>query len=154
MRFVTLYLVQGDDSGGEVLAPVRVEVVVPDDPADLPRVVAEQLITARPEQLGRTDLVNALPSDGRVRSTELGDDGILELDLTNLGNVESALQRLAVAQIVFTLTELQGPGIEGVRFSVDGTEVAVPIENGVAAAGTPVTRDDEPSFVGGPTTTR
>jgi spore germination protein GerM len=95
-----------------------------------------------------------VPSDVQVRSTELGDDGVLDLDLTNLGKVESALQRLAVAQIVFTLTQLVDPGIDAVRFSVDGTEVAVPIENGVAPAGTPVTRDDEPSFVGRPTTTR
>lgn len=146
-QLVTLYLVQGDDTSGEVLVPVRARVVVPDDPADLPRLVAEQLIAASPEQLGRTDVVNALPRDVQVRSAEVGDDGVLDLDLANLGNAESALQRLAVAQLVFSLTELTDPRIDAVRFSVNGSEVAVPIENGVAAAGTAVDRSDEPSFV-------
>jgi spore germination protein GerM len=152
-RVVTLYLVQGDDTSGEVLVPVRREVVVPDDRADLPRVVAEQLIAASPEQLGRTDLVNAVPRDVQVRAAEVGDDGVLELDLANLGNAESALQRLAVAQLVFTLTELTDPSIDAIRFSVDGAEVTVPIENGVAPAGTAVDRGDEPSFIRGTRTT-
>jgi len=152
-RVVTIFLVQGDDSGGDVLVPVRTEIAAPDDPADLPRVVAEQLIAASPEQLGRADLVNALPSDVQVRSAVIGDGDVLELDLTNLGNVESTLQRLAVAQLVFTLTDLGTPQIDGVRFSVDGAEVAVPVESGVAAAGRPVGRSDEPSLVAHPATT-
>jgi hypothetical protein len=136
-RFVTLYLVQGDDTSGDALVAVRREVAVPAATADLPRVVAEALIAASPEQMGRADLVNALPSD-----------------LTNLGNVESSLQRLAVAQLVFTLTDLTVPQVSAVRFSIDGEEVAVPLEGGVAAAGTPVGRAEEPPLLSGPTTTR
>ena len=140
-RFVTLYLVQGDDTAGDALVAVRREVAVPEDTADLPRVVAEALIAAGPDELGRADLVNALPSDVQVRSAVVGDDGVLDLDLTNLGNVESSLQRLAVAQLVFTLTDLTVPQVSAVRFSIDGEEVAVPLEGGVAPAGTPVSRD-------------
>ena len=149
-RFVTLYLVQGDDTSGDALVAVRREVAVPEDTADLPRVVAEALIAAGPDELGRADLVNALPSDVQVRSAVVGDDGVLDLDLTNLGNVESSLQRLAVAQLVFTLTDLTVPQVSAVRFSIDGEEVAVPLEGGVAPAGTPVGRDDEPPLLSRP----
>ena len=48
-RFVTLYLVQGDDTAGDALVAVRREVAVPADTADLPRVVAEALIAAGPD---------------------------------------------------------------------------------------------------------
>jgi spore germination protein GerM len=146
-RFVTLYLVQGDDTAGDALVAVRREVAVPKDAADLPRVVAAALIAAGPDELGRADLVNALPSDVLVRSAVLGDDGVLDLDLTNLGNVESSLQRLAVAQLVFTLTDLTVPQVSAVRFSIDGEEVAVPLEGGVAPAGAPVSRNDEPPLL-------
>jgi len=146
-RIVTLYLVQGDDTAGDALVAVRRQVVSPVDNADLPAVVATALISVSPEQLGRADAVNAIPSDVRVRSAVLGADGVLDLDLTNLGNVESSLQRLAVAQLVFTLTDLSVPQVGAVRFSIDGKEVAVPLEGGVAPAGTPVGRDDEPSLL-------
>jgi hypothetical protein len=153
LQFVTLYLVSADETEGESLVAVRRAVPMPTDPAEVPRALAEALIGSSPDQLGRTDLVNALPSDVQVRSAVLGDDGVLDLDLTNLGNVESALQRLAVAQLIFTLTGPDDPTVRAVRFSVDGQEVAVPVENGVAAPGTPVTRADEPSLVPRPTAT-
>jgi spore germination protein GerM len=152
-RFVTLYLVQGDDTAGDALVAVRREVAVPAETADLPRVVAEALIAAGPDELGRADLVNALPSDVQVRSAVVGDDGVLDIDLTNLGNVESSLQRLAVAQLVFTLTDLTVPQVSAVRFSIDGQEVAVPLEGGVAPAGTPVSRNDEPPLLSRPSPT-
>jgi spore germination protein GerM len=147
LQFVTLYLVNADEREGESLVTVRRAAPVPTDPAEVPRAVVEALIGASPDLLGRTDLVNALPSDVQVRSAVLGDDGVLDLDLTNLGMVESALQRLAVAQLIFTLTALDDPVVRAVRFSVDGQEVAVPIEGGVAAPGTAVTRADEPSLL-------
>ena len=152
-RLVTVYLVQGDDSGGDALVPVRRLVAAPSDESDLPRVVAEAVIAASPEELGRADLVNALPSDVQVRSASVGDDGVLDLDLTNLGNVESALQRLAVAQLVFALTELTSPEVRAIRFSVDGKEVAVPLEGRVAPAGMPVSRADEVSLATATTAT-
>lgn len=146
-RFVTLYLVQGDDTAGDALVAVRRQVAVPADPAELPAAVVTALISASPEQLGRADLVNAIPSDVKVRSAVLGADGVVDLDLTNLGNVESSLQRLAVAQLVFTLTDLSVPQVSAVRFSIDGAEVAVPLEGSVAPAGTTVGRDDEPALI-------
>jgi spore germination protein GerM len=153
LQFVTLYLVNADEREGESLVAVQRAAPVPTDRAEVPRAIVDALIGASPDQLGRTDLVNALPSDVRVRSAVLGDDGVLDLDLTNLGNVESALQRLAVAQLIFTLTALDDPVVRAVRFSVDGQEVAVPIEGGVAAPGTAVARSDEPSLLPRATTT-
>jgi spore germination protein GerM len=143
LGFVTLYLVRADDSGDEGLVAVRRAVPVPADRAELPRAIVDALIVASPEEIGRTDLVNAVPSDVQVRSAVVDEDGVLELDLTNLGNVESSLQRLAVAQIIFTLTDLDDPAIRAIRFSVDGEEVAVPIEDGVAEPGAAVGRNDE-----------
>lgn len=153
LQFVTLYLVNADERAGESLVAVQRAAPVPSDPAEVPRAIVDALIAASPDQLGRTDLVNALASDVQVRSAVLGDDGVLDLDLTNLGNVESALQRLAVAQLIFTLTGLDDPVVRAVRFSVDGKEVAVPIEGGVAPPGTAVTRADEPSLIPRPATT-
>ncbi len=153
LQFVTLYLVNADEREGESLVAVQRAAPMPTDAADVPRAVVDALIDASPDQLGRTDLVNALPSDVQVRSAVLGDDGVLDLDLSNLGNVQSALQRLAVAQLIFTLTALDDPVVRGVRFSVDGKEVAVPIEGGVAPPGAVVTRADEPSLLTRPTAT-
>lgn len=144
-RVVTLYLVETDEAGTERLIGVRRAVPVPDDDDDVPAAVARALIAASPERLGRTDLVNALPPDAEVLSAEIDDDGVLLLDLSELGSVESALQRLAVAQLVFTLTEAS-PRIQAVRFTVDGEPVAVPVEDGVAAPGTPVRPSDDPSL--------
>jgi spore germination protein GerM len=151
-RFVTVFLVQGSDTGGDALVEVRREVAIPEEMDDLPRVVADALISASPEELGRADLVNAVPSDVQVRSAVIGPDGVLDLDLTNLGNVDGMLQRLAVAQFVYTLTDLTVPQISAVRFSIDGQTVAVPLEGGVAAPGTPVSRAEAPSLLPDPTT--
>lgn len=153
LRMVTLYLVDADEADGERLVAVQRAAPMPTEAADVPRAIVDALIAASPEQLGRSDLLNALPNDVGVRSAEVGDDGVLDLDLTNLGKVQSALQRLAVAQLVFTLTGVDDPDVRGVRFSVDGQEVAVPTADGVAPPGTIVTRADEPGLGPRPTTT-
>ena len=153
IREATLYLVRAEETGDEGLVAVLAEVERPATADDLPAALTTALIAARPDQLGRSDLVNALPTDAQVRSATVGDDHVLDLDLTNLGNVQSSLQRLAVAQLVFTLTELITPRIDAIRFSVDGQQVAVPIEGGVAGVGQPVMRLDEPSLLGSTTTT-
>jgi len=147
------FLVQGDDRDGEALVAVRLEVALPPDLREIPQAVAQALIAADPQRMGRPELVNAMPSGAQVRSAELDDDNVLDLDLTNLGNVGSELTRRAVAQLVFTLTELTVPKIDAVRFSVDGTPVSVPIEGGMASAGASVDRRDDPSIRSGPAPT-
>jgi spore germination protein GerM len=79
----------------------------------------------------------------------VGDDGVLDLDLSDLGEAEGTMQRLAVAQLVLTLTDLEVPPIDAVRFSVDGHEVAVPMGAKVVPAGTPVRPGDDPDLATG-----
>ncbi|WP_432488536.1 GerMN domain-containing protein [Kineococcus sp. SYSU DK018] len=56
----------------------------------------------------------------------------------DFANVGGANQLLAVAQLVWTLTEL--PGVRTVRFTVEGARVEVPTDEGLTSA--PVGRDD------------
>jgi hypothetical protein len=156
LQEVDLYLVRTDGSSGEALVPVPRTIRLPSSRDAAARALTEALITSSPELLSEPDLVNAVPSDVQVHSAVVRDDGVLELDLTNLGNSQSQLQRLAVAQLIFTLTGPERLGIDAIRFSVDGAEVAVPIEGKVAPPGTAVGRADEPSFLPAesPTTTR
>jgi spore germination protein GerM len=143
-RIETVYLVRSGRAGGaDALEPVAVEVAESGSPEDLPRRVIDALVAARPDALDRPDLLNAVPPDTQVRRAELGPDGVLDLDLTDLDTVEGTLQRLAVAQLVFTLTQLVEPRVDAVRFSVDGQPVAVPVERGTVPAGEPVTRADD-----------
>lgn len=146
-RMVTFYMVRSDENGMDALVPIRTDISRPTASADLPKAVVEALVATRPSDLGQADLVNALSRDIQVRSAVVGDDGVLDLDLTDLETTEIAMQRLAIAQLVFTLTDLAVPQIDAVRFSVDGREVAVPVEGKVIPAGTPVRPGDEPSLV-------
>ena len=58
-----------------------------------------------------------------------------------LSELEPLDQRLAIAQLVLTLT--RRPGIGQVIFVVDGVEISVPRGGGdLTVAGTPVTYDD------------
>ncbi len=68
-------------------------------------------------------------------------DGVLDLNLSSLG-VENARLRLAMAQIVFTATDLKTSGIQSVRVSIDGVPAAVPTQSGSADPGTPIMRTD------------
>lgn len=145
----TLYLVRTGDpasSGSERLEALVTDVPNASDPAQVPRLVIERLIGLSPTDLSRPGLVNALPTGTRVLSATVGADGVLDLNLSGLSSVESALQRLAVAQIVFTVTGLPSQDITGVRFSLDGTPAAVPVEEGTKGAGQVVTRDDYPKL--------
>lgn len=148
-RRETLYLVRTGDpatSGSERLEAVVIDVPGANDAENLPRTVVERLINLSPAELGQSGLVNALPKGTRVIAATVGDDDILDLDLSGLADIESALQRLAFAQVVFTVTGLTTTSIKGVRFSVDGEPAAVPVEEGTKGAGDVVKRDDYPKL--------
>lgn len=149
-RRQTVFLVQtGAADAADALVPVVVPVVRPADRRDLPRIVADAVIAANPTTLGRPDLLNALPAGMVVLRADLGDDGVLDLDVTELDTVEGSLQRLAVAQLVFSLTGLSDPRVDAVRFAVDGELVAVPVERGSVPAGVPVSRADDLGLLAG-----
>jgi spore germination protein GerM len=146
-RKATIYLVRSDRAAmSSSLEAVEVDVSAPGSEDELATLVTEALVQARPDALGRPDLLNAVPPGMQVLRAEVASDGVLDLDVTELDAVEGSLQRLAVAQIVFTLTGLS-PRIDAVRFSVEGTAVAVPVESGSIAAGQPVRRSDDPSLL-------
>jgi len=136
-----------DTGDTERLEAVPIDVANPTEQGNLVTLVIERLIALTPDQLGLTGLVNAVPSDTKVRSATVTPDGVLQLDLANLGNIESSLQRLAVAQLVFTATGIESEGIRSVVFSIDGQPTAVPTETGTATAGTAVSRADYPKFL-------
>ncbi len=142
-----LYLVRTGETGqvgGERLQPVPVEIQSPNDPDDLPRVVIDALIELNPTESGQSGLVNAVPTGTRVLSARVADDEVLDLDLTNLEDVDSSQLRLAVAQIVFSATGITALPVRGVRFFIDGEPAAVPTEAGTSGTGEVITRSSFP----------
>jgi hypothetical protein len=90
------------------------------------------------EELGIT---TALPA-GTVGSAREA-RGVAVVDLTaEFGDIRSADQPLALAQIVYTLTAQ--PGIGAVRFTLEGQDVDVPLPDGTSAA--TLARDDLETF--------
>jgi hypothetical protein len=137
----TLYLVTAEDAQDR-LVPFAGPVPAPTDPSQLPRLTLEALIETRPENVGLAGVAtNQLPSDVRVIDAIVQPDGVLNLNLSSPG-VEGARLRLAMAQIVFTATDLKSSGITSVRVSFDGVPAAVPTQSGSADPGTPVTKND------------
>jgi spore germination protein GerM len=143
-RTAELFLVSSRDAS-ELLEPVKVDIVNVVDPAEYPRQVIEQLI-AQPTQEGEGGLAltNAIPASSRVLNATL-DDGVLDLDLSDLGEVELSRQRLAAAQIVYTATAING--IDGVRFSIDGEPAAVLLDEHASDVGQVIRRGDYPSLL-------
>lgn len=86
---------------------------------------------------------SAIPAGTRLlNATDTA--GVATVDLGgNFGQLAGAGQVLAVAQIVFTVTELAG--IHAVAFTLDGQAIAVPAANG-AQVDTPVTRSQYASL--------
>ena len=135
----TLYLVSAEAE--ERLVPFPGQVLSA-DPSQLPRLTLEALIQTRPENVGLAGVAtNQLPSDVQVIDANVQPDGVLNLNLSSLG-IESSRLRLAMAQIVFTATDLRSSGINSVRVSIDGELAAVPTQSGNADPGTPVSKSD------------
>jgi len=145
-RAVNLYMVGVVPNGGEELVRVPADIANVVDSADLPRQVIEQLIAQQPIDNGGDKLTNAIPTTVRVLRASVDGD-VLDLDLSDLGTVELTRQRLAAAQIVFTATDL--PGINKVRFSIDGQPSAVPLATESSTPGQEITRDDYRSLLHG-----
>jgi spore germination protein GerM len=118
-----VYLISGDRVG-----PVTREVLAP---PVLSRVLVALLRgpTAEESQRG---VRTALPRETRVLSAG-AQAGTAVVDLSGeLAGVSGPEQILALAQLVFTVTEQ--PGISAVRFSVEGQPVEVPRADGTLTA--------------------
>ncbi|HVM08985.1 MAG TPA: GerMN domain-containing protein [Acidimicrobiales bacterium] len=69
---------------------------------------------------------------------------IVNVDLTSdVAAVPTLELRLAIGQIVFTMTGIEG--VQGVKFTVGGASVAVPLPDGTVTSD-PVNRDDFPAI--------
>ena len=97
-----------------------------------------QVITGPTEVEQTLGVTTAVPS-GTIASVETS-RGIAEVDLaSSFGDIRSREQLLALGQIVYTLTGQ--PGIGGVRFTVEGKDVTVPLSDG-SLSDDPLSRDD------------
>jgi spore germination protein GerM len=91
-------------------------------------------------------LRSALPTDFRAEVRVTRGVALVDATRTFLTALQPADQRLAVAQIVLTLTSR--PGVGQVIFRVDGEAIAVPRGRGdIVDPGTPVTFDDYANLV-------
>ena len=115
---------------------IAVDRSVPED-AELADLL-EQVISGPTEVEESLGITSAVPA-GTIASVDTG-GGIAEVDLaSSFGDIRSRDQILALGQIVYTLTGQ--PGIGGVRFTVEGKDVTVPLSGG-ASSDEPLTRDD------------
>ena len=97
-------------------------------PDQQPRTVLDALVRLRPPDVGVKGATNAVPTGTEVLAanrTGARSGSTLAVDLSGRFNrVVGPSRQLAVAQLVMTATGL--PGIQKVRFSIDGKPVTVP----------------------------
>lgn len=137
----TLYFVKAgsDTDAREELVPVSVPIR-DTGPQDLPKAVLEQLLKGPTPEQRAQDLRSSIPEGARVDSVLVNENGVATVNLSNLGTIEGPGQRLAAAEIVFTLTEI--PSIASVRFVVDDKDASVPLGNSESSEpGEPIGRD-------------
>lgn len=128
-KTATMYLLTADRL-------VAVDRSVPTD-AGLDDLLGE-VITGPTEVEQSLGITTAVPA-GTIASVDTS-RGVAEVDLTaSFGDVRSREQILALGQIVYTLTGQ--PGIGGVRFTVEGKDVTVPLSDG-SLSDDPLSRDD------------
>jgi len=93
-----------------------------------------------------TGLRSAVPKFFNATVDVLRGVAMIDAGSSFLKDLPAADQKLAIAQLVLTLTSR--PGIGQVMFSVDGVAIAVPRGRGdLAAAGTAVTFDDYKNLI-------
>ncbi len=128
-----------------VLQPVTVEVAEKSTIVSQAEAVLAVLIADQPSSRPATaSLTNAIPSNLRILDASL-DGNVLELDLSHLDStVVSLQQKLAFAEIVFTLTELNG--IDAVKFSIVGQPAQVPLDSGTSPAGAAIDAGSYPQL--------
>ena len=81
------------------------------------------------EEEASEGLASVIPAETAILSSDLT-NGVLRVDLAEgaLEQIEGELQRLAVAQLVYTATEL--PGIDWLWILIEGEPRALPTDEG------------------------
>jgi hypothetical protein len=153
-----IYLIRDSETLPPRIFYCPLEVEVQDSPAETARATLEQLIrtepgrtaesplpgAAEPGAVCSSSLTNFVPTELRINDVEVDGSGLLSLDVSGLAAVEASAQRQAVAQIVFTLTDLIG--IDRVVFYNEGRPAAVPVGDRTTEAGDPISRSDFPDY--------
>lgn len=128
---IQVYLI---DPSGQQLIPVERRLAEAPLPAVVAALMAGPTAAERAEGLG-----SALTDDSAVASVELV-GGVASVDLTAQFTVlDGPTQRLAIAQLVFTLTSR--PGLGRVSFTLEGQPIDIPRGDGTLATGS-VARDN------------
>jgi spore germination protein GerM len=128
---VRIYLVGGGGTA-ERLVPVERSVQAP---ATVERVLSALVSGPNREEAGRGLRSAILP--GTIVNSALVESNIAIVDLVKSAIAVNADLILALAQMVYSATEL--PGVGGVRFTLDGERAEVPTGSGIQSE-TPVGR--------------
>lgn len=130
---VQIYLV---DATGERLAPVGRRLAGPDAPLSS---IIDSLLNGPNRAERQQGLTTAFADDGAVTRVDLV-GGVASVDLSQQFTLlDGPTQRLAIAQLVLTLTSR--PGVGRVSFTLDGQPIDIPRGDGTLAAGS-VSRDN------------
>ncbi len=118
---VFLYFVDGEALG----TPVERDLATPAGPI----AALEALIAGPTEEEASGGLTSVIPAETVILSSDLT-NGVLRVDLAEgaLEQIEGELQRLAVAQLVYTATELSG--IDWLWVLIEGEPRALPTDEG------------------------
>lgn len=140
-----------DSSSEQVLVPCAVPTSAGGSVEARARAVVERLVNLDPDEseFCPDDLTNAVPSNLDVLSVRLlveRDGNVLDLNLdrASLSGIEATQQRRAIAQLVFTATDV--PGVSAVRFLADNEPISVPVEDRTADPGETITSGDFPGL--------
>lgn len=148
-----IYIIETRGSQEDIL-PYLVPMARTSGDDDYYRQVIEKLVTFRPPE--NAPYTTAIPPTTGVLDVRLveGPDGerdVLEINLNQLDVSGGTRLKLAVAQMVFTATDLAD--VRGVRFLLNGSPVAVPLDDGESETGAVVTKADFPQLNPASTTT-
>ena len=118
---VYLYFVDGEG----LSEPVERELATP---AGLVAAL-DALIEGPTEEEASTGLTSVIPAETVILGSDLT-NGVLQVNLAEgtLEQIEGALQSLAIAQLVFTATEL--PGVDWLWVLIEGEPRALPTDEG------------------------
>lgn len=136
-----------DDGLGLWKLDVPVQMPIDADPAEEARRRITALISERTESLSsrRSDLQNRVPLETSINGVELmGDVLVIDFSKQLTESITGEGLRLAIAQIVFTATDVVG--VRSVLFRVDGVDQSVPVETTTKEAGQPVSPADFPKL--------
>jgi spore germination protein GerM len=130
-----LFLTRADPDANH-LVPVQQQVPVgPSSTSPTPATALETLLSYMPDESLRAEgYASRIPPNTALASPpELDGRGVLLVDLnSNIDNVQAEGSRLAFGQIVCTADAL--PGVNAVRFEVEGRARRVPMGDGEASS--------------------